>query len=209
MSMDEEWKKAYDVRAHRDVEDHLKVCWTKEGYDQLIRMTLNLSSEFIQTPKLLDVGCGLGTYCDLLTQRGFETTGVDYSEEMIEVAKKRHPKLSFMIANGYNLPFTKEEFDIVISIGALQCLEHYKQFIIEICRVAKHAVILSTLLADIQRNLEYELTKLLVDDSWPTREYHPQDLVPIFEEIGFSCEVITTENGEPILDGYFIIARRI
>jgi 2-polyprenyl-3-methyl-5-hydroxy-6-metoxy-1,4-benzoquinol methylase len=209
MGMDEEWKKAYDVRAFRDIPEHMKVCWSNEGYEQLKRLTVLFASEFRHTPKLLDVGCGVGTYCQLLHERGFDTLGVDYSEPMVQAAQKQYPNLKFQTANGYDLPFSEKEFDVVVSIGALQCLEHYKLFIEQICRVAKNAVILSTLLADHQRNLEYELTKLLVDDSWPTREYHPLDLVPIFEEAGFSCEVITTENGEPIIDGYFIIARRL
>lgn len=46
--------------------------------------------------KALDVGCGCtGRFIDLLVSNGFDPEGVDVSEEMIKLAKKRHPKIIF------------------------------------------------------------------------------------------------------------------
>jgi SAM-dependent methyltransferase len=46
--------------------------------------------------KALDVGCGCtGRFIDLLLSNGFEPEGVDISEKMIELAKKRHPDINF------------------------------------------------------------------------------------------------------------------
>jgi len=44
----------------------------------------------------LDVGCGCtGRFIDLLLDKGFTPEGVDISEEMIRLAKKRHPEINF------------------------------------------------------------------------------------------------------------------
>ena len=44
----------------------------------------------------LDVGCGCtGRFIDLLLEEGFTTEGIDISEKMISLAKKRHPEIRF------------------------------------------------------------------------------------------------------------------
>ncbi len=49
-----------------------------------------------QKHRALDVGCGSsGRLIDLLTSHGFAVEGLDISSRMIELAKRRHPNLSF------------------------------------------------------------------------------------------------------------------
>lgn len=50
---------------------------------------LLLSHQNVQPKTILDVCCGTGTMCDLLTREGYRMTGVDLSEEMIREAKKK------------------------------------------------------------------------------------------------------------------------
>ena len=46
--------------------------------------------------KALDVGCGCtGRFIDLLLSNGLDPEGVDVSEEMVKLAKKRHPEIIF------------------------------------------------------------------------------------------------------------------
>ena len=46
--------------------------------------------------RALDVGCGCsGRFIDLLAGRGFEVEGVDLSARMIELARGRHPQVTF------------------------------------------------------------------------------------------------------------------
>ncbi len=68
-------------------------------YDELMRQVpyrmwvgyyLLLLSHQNQHPKrILDVCCGTGTMCELLSAEGFEMSGVDLSAEMIRQAKKK------------------------------------------------------------------------------------------------------------------------
>ncbi len=48
----------------------------------------------------IDVGCGSsGRIIDLLISEGFKTEGLDISPEMIRMAKQRHPKVLFHLAD--------------------------------------------------------------------------------------------------------------
>ncbi len=46
--------------------------------------------------RALDIGCGCtGRFIDLLQSEGFEIEGVDISEEMVRLAQRRHPEITF------------------------------------------------------------------------------------------------------------------
>ncbi|MEM7772815.1 MAG: class I SAM-dependent methyltransferase [Cyanobacteria bacterium P01_A01_bin.37] len=46
--------------------------------------------------KALDVGCGCtGRFIDLLLSTGFDPEGIDVSEEMVKLARQRHPAIKF------------------------------------------------------------------------------------------------------------------
>jgi len=45
--------------------------------------------------RALDVGCGCtGRFIDLLLSKGFQPEGVDISDEMVKLAKNKHPEIS-------------------------------------------------------------------------------------------------------------------
>lgn len=48
---------------------------------------------------VLDLGCGSGEHVQALNQNGFKVRGIDISESMVEIAKKRYPKCEFEIAD--------------------------------------------------------------------------------------------------------------
>lgn len=49
-----------------------------------------------QKDSALDIGCGCnGRFIDLLQGHGFEVEGIDISERMIDLAKKRNPDVTF------------------------------------------------------------------------------------------------------------------
>jgi SAM-dependent methyltransferase len=62
--------------------------------------------------RILEVGCGKG---DLLAAlRPSRGVGVDFSPEMLRLAKESHPELEFVEADGHDLGLLEGPFDIII-----------------------------------------------------------------------------------------------
>ena len=72
-----------------------------------------------QNARILDLGCGMGEpIAQYFIKAGFDVTGIDGSEELIILAKKRLPKGNFIKADmrGLNL---NENFDMIIAWHSL------------------------------------------------------------------------------------------
>lgn len=68
---------------------------------------------------ILDLGCGSGELCAKIADSGAIIYGFDYSEDMINKALQKYPKLNFLQHNAA-LPFPyKFQFDAVFSNAAL------------------------------------------------------------------------------------------
>jgi alkylated DNA repair protein alkB family protein 8/tRNA (uracil-5-)-methyltransferase TRM9 len=69
--------------------------------------------------KVLDLGCGNGRLVELFNGKAVDYLGVDNSENLLSIAKKRYPKSNFLLADALNLPFPDNSFDAVFSIAVL------------------------------------------------------------------------------------------
>lgn len=80
---------SYDHIAHRWASDRFP---GENGLDQHRRALAFVE----QRGRALDVGCGgSGRILQLLMDEGFEVEGVDLSARMIELARERHPEVTF------------------------------------------------------------------------------------------------------------------
>lgn len=126
--------------------------WRAEEYDQTPGhsgfeeewrkfMKKNLNSE----NRILDVGTGTGFLALLLAEMGYEVVGIDISEEMLKVAKKKAEekglKVKFLTGNAENLDFKENEFDAVVSRHLLWTLPNPEKAVSEWRRVARKKVI--------------------------------------------------------------------
>jgi len=68
---------------------------------------------------ILDVGCGPGYVSAAAAERGAIPIGLDFSEEMIAIAKKKFPRIEFRQGDAQNLPFPDASFDRVVANFAL------------------------------------------------------------------------------------------
>lgn len=88
--------------------------------------------------RVLDLGCGYGWYTDFFTRIGANAIGVDDSEKMIEIARKKYPQLEFTVTDiEKSLPFYNGCFDIVFSNQVLMDVENADFVILECERVLK------------------------------------------------------------------------
>jgi len=95
-----------------------------------------------QNKKVLDFGCGQGTFSVFPTQSGAEVVGVDISSKSLEFSKERArrgnllEKTNFIKGDCEDLPFEERSFDIILSYGTLSCLD-VKRAYLEMSRVLK------------------------------------------------------------------------
>ena len=93
----------------------------------------------------LDLCCGTGDIAFALARRGAETTGLDFSPQMLEVAAARQKKRSqspagnpqFLQGDAQQLPFAEKSFDIVTIGYGLRNLTSWERGVDEMARVAR------------------------------------------------------------------------
>jgi len=88
--------------------------------------------------KLLEVGCGTGHWSRYFSEYGFEVTGVDISERMIDIAKSKNiPNALFQVADSHSLPFADETFDVTAAITTLEFVRDAEAVIREMIRCTR------------------------------------------------------------------------
>jgi ubiquinone/menaquinone biosynthesis C-methylase UbiE len=94
--------------------------------------------------KVLDAGCGYGRW----SRRFSNYTGVDFSPDFIEWAKKEQPEKTFIQSNLKALPFKDKEFDWAFCVSIKTMVvnnlgeEEWKQMEKELLRVSNKLLIL-------------------------------------------------------------------
>lgn len=119
----------------KDLLSEIESYWTTraEGYSEVNHKELNgmqreawlkvLKSQFPEGEKadlkILDIGTGPGFFPVILAEAGYRVTAVDYTQEMLDTAKKNAGELcgniSFYKMDAQNLEFEDNVFDVVIS----------------------------------------------------------------------------------------------
>ena len=64
--------------------------------------------------KVLDVACGPGLVSEKIYQRKALPVGIDFSPEMINLAKQLYPHLKFEVGDAQQLPYKNASFDVVV-----------------------------------------------------------------------------------------------
>ena len=115
MRFDKDYAKYYDLfnqaKDYKNEADFLEEVFKKYG----------------NVKKILDLGCGTGLHTKELLERGYEITGLDLSEEMIDIAKKRNPSAKFHIGNMNNFNLSNKFDAIICMFSALGYLTENKQ----------------------------------------------------------------------------------
>ncbi|MCG8606620.1 methyltransferase domain-containing protein [bacterium] len=85
--------------------------------------------------RLLDLACGPGFAAEEAKSLGADPIGVDFSATMVQLARKRSPKIEFQVGDAQKLSFEDSRFDaIVMNFGVLH-LSNPEAAFLEACRV--------------------------------------------------------------------------
>jgi ubiquinone/menaquinone biosynthesis C-methylase UbiE len=91
--------------------------------------------------KVLDVGCGTGNFSIKLAQQGCKVTGIDISDEMLDIARGKAKELNldieFYNMDVYKLQLEEGSFDAAFSMAAFEFIEKPLAALDEMMRVVK------------------------------------------------------------------------
>ena len=119
---------------HRCADSYLD---TFSGITQETVSLLVEGGEIRSGSKVLDIGSGPGHIANHLAKLGASVTGVDFSPQMVAVAKKKYPQIAFEQADAEDLPFEAGSFDAVVANYVVHHLARPERVFSEIYRVLK------------------------------------------------------------------------
>lgn len=143
--------------------------------------------------KLLDVGCGTGTYVDFLSKRNFDVIGLDPTPAFIEEAKRRRSG-TFVAGSAERLPFPDKSFDTVLLLSVLEHVDD-DAAMLEAVRVARLRIIAEVPLADPPELRRNGLVFIHHSDRTHLREYTVPQLTDLFTR--HSCKPIYVQEAYP------------
>jgi len=96
---------------------------------------------------VLDIPCGTGRYFGVYEKLGLEYAGLDVSEEMLAIAKKKFPKARIGKGNITSIPVLDRSYPTVVCIRLLEKLnpEEFAAAIDELCRVTSKRLIFNAI----------------------------------------------------------------
>jgi ubiquinone/menaquinone biosynthesis C-methylase UbiE len=155
--------------------------------------------------KVLDVGCGAGIpVAQFLVECGFNVTGIDFSKNMLRLARKNAPKAKFVLKDMTKLDFEADSFD---GLTALYSIIHVPR--------EKH----SSLFQSFHRILKPDGIMLIClgPDEWEATEmyhgtkmfwsgYSPEKALQLLKKAGFETisDSVLVRGGER---HYWILAK--
>jgi ubiquinone/menaquinone biosynthesis C-methylase UbiE len=82
--------------------------------DQFVRL-----SGLPPRARVVDLGCGSGTFTGLLRRAGYDCVGLDISGKLLEVGRRKHAGIGFLQGDIEHLPFANASFDGVLLSGVV------------------------------------------------------------------------------------------
>ena len=86
---------------------------------------------------MADLGCGSGTFTQLLRRAGYESVGLDISSKLLAVGRRKHPEIEFLQGDIEHLPFSDESFEGVLLSGVVHHFPDPSRCAMEVFRVLR------------------------------------------------------------------------
>jgi len=130
--------------------------YTQERFQYQVALSLFNSKNL--KGKVLDVGCGMGEFADMLRIKGYDVTCVDGVKRFTKETEKRGFNSFCVNLETQNLPFPNDSFDIVTSLSVIEHLWNTEHYLEEIRRISKKYILLTTANYD---EIRYRIKHLL------------------------------------------------
>ena len=105
---------------------------------EFINEIQEFAAQFPVKSKILDLGCGSGYITNYLHNKNLNAIGLDFSQEMINIAKTKFPSIDFLLADFVKVEnyFDENSIDGLIAIYSLYFIPR-EQFEIVLCSLSK------------------------------------------------------------------------
>ena len=125
--------------------------------------------------RVLDVGCGVGAFLRLVADRGAEPFGLDASEALIDLARRRVPAADLRVGDMEALPYEADTFDLVTGFTSFFFANDIVAALREAGRVAKPGAPVVIQVWGAHENCSLEAMKEIARPFFPPR---PADAPP-------------------------------
>ena len=165
--------------------------------EKLMQFQLTKFISLLKGKRILDIGCGCGRDVCYFKDEGYEATGIDICENMINEAKNRYSECKFIRMDMIDMDFEDEEFDGIWMMATLSNIEKKDagKVLSEIKRILKNKGILY--IAVKQGEGEGFIKKKEFNDEEIWYAYYKQEeLETLLKEMGFVILGLTVANDD-------------
>jgi ubiquinone/menaquinone biosynthesis C-methylase UbiE len=156
---------------------------------------------FKEMSSLLEIGCGRGQFLSWLCERFTfaSVCGLDLSSGLIEVRKRNRADITWVVADGEDLPFPDASFDVIVFNGSLHHMPDFRKALQEAFRVIRgkgHVFIFEPISTGFTRSLHHLLDPFVFQktqyespvDIFCKNYFTLSSLHSVITEAGFSYE---------------------
>ena len=87
--------------------------------------------------KIADLGCGSGTFTEMLRRKGYDVAGVDICPKLVTLGKSKYPGLNLIEGDVEQLPFETGSYDGVLLSGLVHHFPDPRRCAAETFRILK------------------------------------------------------------------------
>lgn len=140
--MERDWEKWNDEGVTQLIHEF----WIQSQYELHHRQVLAqlVKSLYLPRERFLEAGCGSGLVYQQLVPNVMDNqnyTGIDITQNMLDIARRDYPKGSFLKDDLYHLSFADNSFEIVAAFEVLGHIRDIETPIKEMFRVASRLVV--------------------------------------------------------------------
>ncbi len=103
---------------------------------QISERLMELEKQHQGKGRLLDVGCGIGTFLNLAREQGWDSYGIDPSKSGISFAQQEY-NLNVKCGDIFDSSFSKAHFDVITLYHVLEHISELNPFLSEIGKLLK------------------------------------------------------------------------
>ena len=134
---EQKWKERFQDFAAQGKDEAGVAGWSAPGLQTRLRF-FQRHCDPAGVDRWLDIGCGAGTYCHWLNQRGCRVVGLDYSRPSLRRAKQFHPQgIDWVNGSALTLPFMDHSFSGVLCFGVSQVVHALTPLLAEMFRISR------------------------------------------------------------------------